>query len=762
MQLFGKGQYINRFFRVTTTLLFVGLISYAGNHWLEVREQVKAELDYINGLFNQTIESVFQHHETVLKILGQRLLDIDASNYPERGRGLVEDLIQVNPAMAGFGLAQPNGQLLIVSGIPAGKPLPNLLQQTASTSTFLKVFKTNRLVVGRTYFMPLLKKWLIPIRIAVKDGEKRIKLVMTAGLNINASEAMWNAIELPEDMRITLLRQDGFVQLSLPTSGVDSSAVYDDPVPDSWASAVHKPLQEDPFYPASVAVSSYLREASMRAFVSYPRLHLWHLFRQQMIMPMFLFSAAFLLTWALFNSASRSQQRYENRLLQHAHFDALTNLPNRLLALDRLDQLLKEAQREDHKVAVLFLDLDDFKKINDSLGHDVGDQLLIEAAQRLRDSVRSDDTIARLGGDEFVVLLGGLKSPIDAQAVAEKLLYQFQKPYRWDHRELVLTLSIGIAIYPDDGSSLAELLRNADSAMYFSKKQGRNVSHFFTSTMNQDATRRLVMEEQLRGALERNELYLCYQPLIAVSSGRLTGAEALLRWNNPVLGGVSPEEFIPIAEQCGLIVPIGRYVLEQAMNSVAQWNNTYGWNLKISVNLSPCQFRDSNMLPFIQQTLAKTGVKSEYLALEITEGVLISSHANIDESLAALSEMGITIAMDDFGTGYSSLSYLRRYPFHTLKIDRSFVSDITTDPHDRELVNAVIAMAHSLGLEVVAEGVESEAELTYLKSRGCDMAQGYLISRPLPEPDLIEWATNRRTGSNPPSITTQALLGSVE
>jgi len=377
MRLFGKGQYINRFFRVTTTLLLVGFISYAGNHWLEVREQVKTELDYINGLFNQTIESIFQHHETVLKILGQRLLDIDASNYPERGRGLVEDLIQVNPAMAGFGLAQPNGQLLIVSGIPAGKPLPNLLQQTASTSTFLQVFDTNRLVVGRTYFMPLLKKWLIPIRIAVKDGEQHIKLVMTAGLNINASEAMWNAIELPEDMRITLLRQDGFVQLSLPTSGVDSSKVYDDPVPDSWASAVHKPLQENPFYPASVAVSSYLREASMRAFVSYPRLHLWHLFRQQMIMPMFLFSAAFLLTWALFNSASRSQQRYETRLLQHAHFDALTNLPNRLLALDRLDQLLKEAQREDHKVAVLFLDLDDFKKVNDSLGHDVGGQLLV-------------------------------------------------------------------------------------------------------------------------------------------------------------------------------------------------------------------------------------------------------------------------------------------------------------------------------------------------------------------------------------------------
>ena len=718
----------------------MGYVAYAVNNWMEAKKQVELELDHVNKLLNQTIESTFQHHETVLKVLGQRFLDIDADSHPERGRSLIEELIRVNPTMIGFGLAQPDGQLLIVSGVPPGKPLPNLLHQTESSSTFLKAFDTDRLVVGRTYFMQLFDKWLIPIRIGVRDEKGVVKLVMSAGLSINAPEALWNAVKLPDGMRVTLLRHDGFIQLSLPITAAGGKVNYDDPVPDSWASARHKPMQRDPFYPDSIAVSGYLREGSMRTFVSYPRRHLWRLFSKQMLLPTLLFSAAFLLTWILFQNIVRNQRRRENRLIYQAHFDALTDLPNRFLALNQLEQLLKQAQQHDHKVAVLFLDLDDFKKVNDSLGHEVGDQILMEAAQRLRDSVRSDDTVARLGGDEFVVMLGGIKSAHDAQSIAEKLLNQFQTPYQWGHRELVLTASIGISIYPDDGDCQAELMRNADSAMYYSKRQGRNVYHFFTNTMNQNATRRLLLEEQLRGALERDELSLCYQPLIDVAAGTMTGVEALLRWHNPVLGAVSPDEFIPIAEQSGLIVPIGRYVIEKALSCAARWQERYRWNLKISVNLSPRQFRDPTLLPYIEKTLAETGVSSDSLELEITEGVLISSHPDIELSLNALNELGVSIAMDDFGTGYSSLSYLRRYPFDTLKIDRSFVSDITIDPQDRELVNAVIAMAHSLGLTVVAEGVENEAELNYLNTRGCDLAQGYLFSRPLTELDLVNWA----------------------
>lgn len=432
----------------------------------------------------------------------------------------------------------------------------------------------------------------------------------------------------------------------------------------------------------------------------------------------------------------RKQQ--EERILHQAHFDVLTDLPNRFLALDRLSQLLNEAQRNKDLAAVMFLDLDDFKKINDTLGHDIGDKLLIEAATRLRSVARSADTVGRLGGDEFIVLLGGLSDANDARPVAENLLNRFRDPFRIDGRELVLTISVGIAIYPDDGTSSAELLRSADSAMYHSKEQGRNVYHFFTNAMNQDVARRLQVEEQLRGALERGELYLCYQPLVNVVTCTIVGVEALLRWNNPALGKVSPDEFIPIAEQSGLIIPIGRYVLNQALSMEAKWQQKCESQFTMAINLSPCQFRDLDLVAFVEDAMGQSGVSGESLTLEITEGVLMSGHTYIDDALAALSELGVSIAMDDFGTGYSSLSYLRSYPFNTLKIDRSFINDIIANPADRELVNATIAMAHGLGLKVVAEGVETEEQLAFLAAQSCDFAQGYLFSKPVSADEITE------------------------
>ena len=427
---------------------------------------------------------------------------------------------------------------------------------------------------------------------------------------------------------------------------------------------------------------------------------------------------------------SRRKQQ-EERILHQAHFDALTNLPNRFLALDRLSQLVIEASRNREKVAVLFLDLDDFKKINDSMGHDIGDKLLIEAAGRLHHSVRSGDTVGRLGGDEFIILLGGLKDAADAQPVAENLLNGFRNAFNIERRELILTVSIGIAVYPDDGDCASVLLRNADSAMYHSKDQGRNTYTYFTDSMNEGVSRRLILEEQMHGALDRGEFSLCYQPQIDVGSGQINGAEALLRWHNPALGEVSPGEFIPIAEQTGLIISMGQFVMTEALRMAANWQQRREQPLIMAVNLSPRQFRDPGLVPFIEDALSRSCVPHDALELEITEGVLMSGHAYIDDALAALSRLGVGIAMDDFGTGYSSLSYLRKYPFDVLKIDRSFINDITVDLADRELVNACIAMAHVLGLKVVAEGVETRAQLELLAAQGCDFAQGYLFSRPL-------------------------------
>ncbi len=425
------------------------------------------------------------------------------------------------------------------------------------------------------------------------------------------------------------------------------------------------------------------------------------------------------------------RRKQEERILHQAHFDTLTDLPNRFLALDRLSQLINEAYRDQEHVAVLFLDLDDFKKINDTLGHDTGDKLLKDAASRLQKGVRRGDTVGRLGGDEFIVLLGGLEGATDALPVAEALLKQFRESFRIGGREMILTASIGISVYPDDGDNPLELLRKADSAMYHSKEQGRNTYSYFTEEMNKEVSRRLLLEEQMHGALDRGEFRLCYQPKVDMKSEIVIGVEALLRWNNPALGEVEPIEFIPIAEQTGLIIPIGQFVITESLGKLVEWHRRLRRPFSLAVNLSPRQFRDPNLASFIKRALKQIDQLPVYLELEITEGVLMSGHSYIHETLAALSDLGVSIAMDDFGTGYSSLSYLRNYPFNVLKIDREFVSGISEDYADRELVNAAIAMAHGLGLKVVAEGVETEEQRALLSASNCDYGQGYLFSGPL-------------------------------
>jgi diguanylate cyclase (GGDEF)-like protein/PAS domain S-box-containing protein len=425
------------------------------------------------------------------------------------------------------------------------------------------------------------------------------------------------------------------------------------------------------------------------------------------------------------------QKDQERRLVHQAFYDTLTGLPNRALVLDRLDQLLNEAQRSKHQIAVMFLDLDDFKKVNDSLGHEEGDNLLMQAAKRLRESVREGDTVGRFGGDEFVVLLSNLDRASDTQPVALNLLKRFQEVFQSNGRDIILTASLGIAIYPNDGSTPSELLRNADSAMYYSKGIGRNTYSYFTHAMNKEVSRRLILEEQMHGAVGRGEFSISYQPKVEVASGSIIGVEALIRWNNPVLGRVAPEEFIPIAEQTGLIVPIGHYVLSEAMSMAVHWLAISNQEFNIAINLSPRQFRDPQLVSSILSVLDKAMLPGDALELEITEGVLMNAYTHVNEALTKLTNLGITIAMDDFGTGYSSLSYLRRYPFNVLKIDRSFVDDIVADRGDRELIVAAIAMAHGMGLKVVAEGVETDQQLEMLSEYHCDIVQGFLFRKPV-------------------------------
>ena len=426
---------------------------------------------------------------------------------------------------------------------------------------------------------------------------------------------------------------------------------------------------------------------------------------------------------------------------RQAHFDSLTALPNRFLSLDRLSQILMEVQKNHVKAAVFFLDLDDFKKVNDSLGHEVGDKLLIEAAHRLQQALKKNDTVGRLGGDEFIVLISSLDDESDALVIADRLLKAFRKPFKLEGRDLILTLSIGIAISPKDGTSASVLLRNADTAMYQAKALGRNTSSFFTPQMNVAMRRRFEIEEQMHGALERNEFELYYQPQIDVKTNTIIGAEALLRWHNIVLGEITPDEFIPIAEQTGLIAPIGVFVLQQALRFLNEWQSINKQNYTMAINLSPRQFRDPELVNIIKRTLHKNSISNACLELEITEGVLMNSQTSIRDALLQIDELGIKLSMDDFGTGYSSLSYLREYPFDVLKIDRSFITGITDNKADCNLVKAAIAMSHSLEIKVVAEGVETKEQLDLLNELNCDIAQGFYLSKPLPGAKLLNFSS---------------------
>jgi diguanylate cyclase (GGDEF)-like protein/PAS domain S-box-containing protein len=417
------------------------------------------------------------------------------------------------------------------------------------------------------------------------------------------------------------------------------------------------------------------------------------------------------------------------QMTHSAQHDFLTGLPNRMLLNDRVSQAIALASRNMKKVAVLFVDLDGFKHINDSLGHPIGDKLLQSIAKRLVDCVRHSDTVSRQGGDEFVVLLSEVEQSEDAAISAGRMLHAVAEAHSIDQHDLHVTTSIGVSVYPDDGLNAETLVKNADTAMYQAKENGRQTYQFFKPAMNVRAVERQSIEESLRRALERQEFALHYQPKTNLSTGEITGAEALLRWTHPIRGPIFPAQFIPVAEDCGLILPIGKWVLREACKQARAWVDAGLPLTTMAVNISAMEFRDGNFLEGVFAILKDTGLDPRSLELELTESVLMKRAESTESILKALRARGVQLAVDDFGTGYSSLSYLRRFPVNALKIDQSFVRQITTAPDDTKIVTAVISMGRSLNLRVVAEGVETQEELAFLRAHECDEAQGYYFSR---------------------------------
>ena len=439
-----------------------------------------------------------------------------------------------------------------------------------------------------------------------------------------------------------------------------------------------------------------------------------------------------------------TQKNYEKELEYRTTHDELTGLSNRALLKDRLSQAIGHARRSNNQLAVIMLDLDRFKNINDTLGHAQGDELLKLVAKRLRDMVRQVDTVARFGGDEFVVLLDGIRNPETAAQVAAKILRVLSQPYELAGRSVTLTASLGLSLFPQDGTDSDTLIRNADTAMYQSKRR-RGEYTFFTDSMNARLLELMEQESALRQAIDNKEFALHYQPQIDLKTGRICGCEALLRWHRSYGDIISPEQFIPLAEETGLIVPIGTWVLEEACRQNMAWQAEGLEPMRISVNLSARQFGQNNLTTIVQRALDNSGMPADLLELELTESLVMDDPDMAQVSLRELKALGVHLSLDDFGTGYSSLLYLRSFPFHQLKIDRAFVADITSDAAAAALINGIISIAHNLNLETVAEGVETQEQLDFLIAAECDILQGYLFSQPLP---ADQFAQLLRTGVN--------------
>lgn len=428
----------------------------------------------------------------------------------------------------------------------------------------------------------------------------------------------------------------------------------------------------------------------------------------------------------------------EERVQFLAYYDALTKLPNRALLQDRLENALANARRRKDRVALLFLDLDRFKIINDSLGHSVGDLLLQEVAERLKKEARELDTVARLGGDEFLVVLAGVKEPGDAAIVAARIVERMTAGFSIQGHDLRVTCSLGISVFPENGTDSETLVKNADAAMYSAKENGRNTFRFFTEDMHVQAVERLTLSNSLRQALDNQELFLEYQPQMDIATGRVTGLEALLRWQHPEVGLVPPDRFIRIAENSGLIMSIGEWVLRTACLQCRQWQDEGLPAVPVAVNVSAIQFRQEGFCELIRRILQETGLAPQYLELELTESLLLSNADVTSAVLANLKDMGLKLAIDDFGTGYSSLSYLKTFPVSRLKIDRSFIRDVAVNPDDAAITTAIISMAKSLNLKVIAEGVENEPQMAFLRTHHCDEIQGYYFSKPVSADEVVE------------------------
>ena len=713
--------------------------------WKNVNQDAQDTLAYINQQLAQSTRATFIKHETILRVAGEELLRIGTLEHPEAGHDIIEDIAATDPGMVGFGFIRPDGQILLVSGVAPGTPLPNLLQQEESADSFREALSAPILQTGRPWYMDVFHDWVIPVRKTIRDRQGNALAVMAAGYRITGGTTTWAELELPKDVGVGVLREDGYFQYLHFVTGREPGPerlreVYGKPAGAGLLALIKADGHEQGtvHLDKSLTVDNlrlvyrHLPEYGIYTAAALPESHITDAFLADLAGPASLVSVYLLLAVVGYRYAVRAQREHDRNLTYLAHHDALTGLPNRVLARERLDQALKVARRNDQRVALLFIDIDRFKEINDTYGHGEGDTLLTRVADRLLAAVRPGDTVARLGGDEFLIILPDINDRDAIETLAQRLDAQFLQPVAAGNLEHRISISIGIAVYPDDALSVDEVLQHGDIALFEAKDRGRACHVYFDAELNARSQRRCELRDALAKAVAEKQLTLHYQPQFDAATGEPVAVEALLRWNSAEHGPVPPDEFIPLAEETGLILEIGRFVMYQAIRDIQQLNRRYGLDLSVAVNVSAQQMLGESLSAVVGRITGSLGFPARNLILELTESVLIQEFERVGEELRALRRLGVGIAIDDFGTGYSSLSYLNRLPVTELKIDRSFVRDIDRDPDDRTLIASIIGLGKGQGVRLVAEGVETAEQARLLKALDCDVLQGYHFSRPLP------------------------------
>ena len=712
---------------------------------------------------------------------------------PKRCDPIFADLHDLNPKFANIGVINPSGSV-ICSAVPQPQGKPTSL---AHTEWFLRAMREDRLVLGKPFVGPITGKWVSVLVLPLHDAQGSIKGLLALPIDLVNFTPLARDARLPKGTQIgivdsagTVIARSGdperwvgknvrgipIIDIMITRKNGQAESVGVDHVArlfgftqipgTDWIAGAGIPRDT-----VSAGISGYAaRNAGIGLTMALAVAALAYLFSRRIERPIRAISDAAkaiaqgeLHTRVAingpeeiadvadqFNAMLDIREEAVERISYLAQYDVLTSLPNRNLFRDRLEQAMGRAQRNETLVALMFLDLDRFKEINDTLGHPVGDRVLQKVAERLRHFLREVDTIARLGGDEFTVVLEGVHDVPQIIAAAQKIRDALAQPLLVGDREIFVSASIGISIYPFDVEEIDELLKNADIAMYQAKQSGGDAYHFFEAEMNTHSSERLELEGRLRRALARNQFTLHYQPQVNIASGRIIGAEALLRWHDEELGTIAPARFISLAETTGLIVPIGDWVLHTACAQNKAWQDAGCTPIPVAVNLSPRQFRQANLLETITQALRETGLNPTFLELEITESTIMHQAEKAVGILESLHAMGVRLSVDDFGTGYSSLSYLKRFPVHKLKIDQSFVRDINLDPDDAAIVTAVIAMARSLNVLTIAEGVETEGQLAFLDALQCGEYQGDYFAKPMPADEFL--ALLRRNQSERPVI----------